>query len=132
MMTIIRERLGGCACGALRFIAQGEALRVGLCHCLTCQKAHGAPYLAFAVFPQAAVSLSGPYSDWESSPAYHRLHCPACGSRCANLNGDEVELAVASFDDPAGFVPQYENWVIRRQPWVVPLAVPQFARNRES
>ncbi|WP_158230059.1 GFA family protein [Sphingobium fuliginis] len=62
------ERSGGCACGALRFIARGDASRVGLCHCLVCQRAHGAPYLAFAVFARAAVALCGPYAAWESSP----------------------------------------------------------------
>jgi hypothetical protein len=132
-MTIGKpERSGGCACGALRFIARVEIIRVGLCHCLVCQKAHGAPYLAFAVFPRASVSLSGPHTAWESSPDYQWLYCPVCGSRFANLTGAEIELPVASFDDASGLVPQYENWTMRRLPWVTPLAVPQYSRNRES
>jgi len=126
------ERSGGCACGALRFVASGAAVRVGLCHCLICQKSHGAPYLAFAVFPRSAVLLSGTHIGWESSANYHRLYCPACGSRFANLAGDEIELPVASFDDASGLNPQYENWTIRRLSWVAPLAVPQFARDRNS
>lgn len=131
-MTIDRiERSGGCACGALRFVTRGDASRVGLCHCLRCQKAHGAPYLAFAVFPRAAVALSGPSAAWESSPGYHRLYCPACGSRFANLVGEEIELPVASFDDAKGLSPHYENWVVRRLPWIAPLPVPQFTGNRE-
>lgn len=126
------NRSGGCACGALRFVAHGEASRVGLCHCLTCQKAHGAPYLAFAVFSRAAVDLLGVDMGWESSAGYQRLFCPACGSRFANLTGEEIELPVASFDDGSGLDPQYENWTIRRLSWVAPLAVPQFARDREG
>ncbi|CAH0355581.1 hypothetical protein SPH9361_03634 [Sphingobium sp. CECT 9361] len=132
MRTVTLERLGGCACDALRFIVRGEALRVGICHCLVCQKAHGAPYFAFAVFPRAAVSLSGPHVRWESSLNYHRLYCAACGSRFANLVGNEVELPVASFAEAAGLVPQYENWTIRRLPWVTPLAVRQFERDPEK
>ncbi|WP_311271107.1 GFA family protein [Sphingobium sp. WCS2017Hpa-17] len=126
------ERSGGCACGTLWFIARGEALRVGLCHCLVCQKAHGAPYFAFVVFSRSAVSLLGPHAVWESSPDYRRLYCPACGSRFANLTGVEVELPVASFEDASGLVPQYENWTIRRLPWIAPLAAPQFSRDRDS
>jgi hypothetical protein len=126
------ERSGGCACGALRFVAHGKALRVGLCHCLVCREAHGAPYLAFAVFPRTAVSLSGTYAQWESSPDYRRLYCQVCGSRFANLTGAEVELPVASFEDASGLVPQYESWTIRRLPWIAALAVPQFSRDRES
>ncbi len=132
MTTATKERSGGCTCGTLRFFARGEPLRVGLCHCLVCQKAHGAPYLAFAVFPLSAVALSGPHAVWESSPTYRRLYCPTCGSRFVNLTGDEIELPVASFDDASGLVPQYENWVTRRLPWIVPLPVPQFARDRRS
>lgn len=104
---------------------------MGLCHCLVCQKAHGAPYLAFAVFPLSAVALSGSHAVWESSPSYRRLYCPTCASRFVNLTGDEIELPVASFADASGLVPQYENWVTRRLAWIVPLPVPQFARNRE-
>ncbi|WP_413716514.1 GFA family protein [Sphingobium sp. B11D3B] len=125
------ERFGGCACGDLRLVARGGAVRVGLCHCLTCQTAHGAPYLAFAVFPRRAVDLLGEHAGWESSTGYHRLYCPACGSRVANLTGDEIELPVASFDDASGLDPQYENWTIQRLPWVTPLTVPQFARDRD-
>ncbi|WP_289145158.1 GFA family protein [uncultured Sphingobium sp.] len=132
MTNDILERSGGCACGALCFVASGAAVRVGLCHCLTCQKAHGAPYLAFAVFPRGAVDLSGAHAGWESSAGYHRLYCPACGSRFANLAGDEIELPVGSFHDASGLDPQYENWTIRRLSWVAPLAVPQFARDRDS
>jgi hypothetical protein len=44
------EREGGCACGAVRYVVTGGPLRVGLCHCLTCRKRHGAPFNAFAAF----------------------------------------------------------------------------------
>jgi len=37
---------GGCACGRLRVVATGAALRVGLCHCLDCRKHHGALFYA--------------------------------------------------------------------------------------
>lgn len=131
MTSEVQERTGGCACGALQFVARGEPLRIGLCHCLICQKAHGAPYLAFTVFPRETVSVSGPHAEWESSPKYHRLYCPACGSRFANLAGEEIELPVACFDDASDLIPQYENWTIRRLAWIAPLAVPQFRRDRE-
>jgi hypothetical protein len=50
---------GGCACGAIRFIAEGEPYRVSLCHCLTCRKQYGAPFGAFVIFPAARVTWSG-------------------------------------------------------------------------
>ncbi len=42
-------RQGGCSCGAVRLEARGELIRVGLCHCLTCRKETGGPFMAFAV-----------------------------------------------------------------------------------
>jgi len=41
---------GGCACGKVRVEARGEPYRVGVCHCLTCRKLHGAPFSFYAVF----------------------------------------------------------------------------------
>jgi hypothetical protein len=50
---------GGCACGAMRFVAEGEPYRVGLCHCFDCRKQHGAPFGAFAIFPTDRVAFAG-------------------------------------------------------------------------
>ena len=40
-MTSGQRFAGGCLCGGIRFVAEGPAYRVGLCHCLDCRK-HGA------------------------------------------------------------------------------------------
>jgi hypothetical protein len=41
---------GGCACGKVRFEARGDPNRVGVCHCLTCRKVHGAPFNSMSYF----------------------------------------------------------------------------------
>ena len=38
-----------CNCGAVLLEARGTPLRVRLCHCLTCRKATGSAFMAFAV-----------------------------------------------------------------------------------
>ena len=40
------DLVGGCLCGAVRYRAARMA-RAGLCHCRMCQKASGAPVVAF-------------------------------------------------------------------------------------
>lgn len=55
----MKRYTGGCLCGNVRFVAEGEPYRVGLCHCLDCRKHHGALFHASAVFPQDAVSHEG-------------------------------------------------------------------------
>ena len=126
------ERTGGCACGAVRFVATGEPLRMGLCHCLTCQRAHAAAYNPFIVYNHARVRFSGEMRRWNSSPDYQRLFCTTCGSPVIGITADEVELSPGGFDEPVPFVPQYESWVIRRLAWVPALDVVQFQRDREA
>jgi hypothetical protein len=128
--TIIRE--GGCACGAVRFTAPGEALRVGLCHCMDCRKGHASPFMAFTVFRRSEVELTGDTGVCLSKPWYERRFCPECGARVAGIDtsSNEIELPVGAFDEVGAFTPQYENWVIRREPWLLPLDVPQNPRDR--
>lgn len=131
-MNLPPLRAGGCACGAVRFLAQGAPKRVGLCHCLTCRKAHAAAFNPFAVYDRWAVEVNGETRTWESSPGYAREFCPACGSRVIAGDGVEVEISLGSFDEPGEMSPHYECWTIRREPWLTPLDVPQFPGNRTS
>ena len=121
---------GGCVCGAVRFTLRGEAKRAGLCHCMTCRKAHSAAYNPFVVFEAEQLDVSGPLKAWESSPGYTRWFCAECGSRIYGGNGGEVEVSIGSFDRPGEFTPQYESWTIRREPWLAPLDAPQFEEDR--
>lgn len=122
---------GGCACGSVRFHVDGEPVRGGLCHCMTCRKAHASAFNPFLVFHRDQVTIEGELANWESSAGYHRLFCPRCGARVVggDPRGDEVELSIGSFDDPGQFSPGYEMWTIRREPWLAPQNTPQHARN---
>ena len=121
---------GGCACGAVRFRVTGSPRRAGLCHCLTCRKAHAAAFNPFVVFAAEQVEVEGATTVWESSPGYERRFCERCGSRVVNLNGPEIELSAGSFDEPGRFRPEYESWILRREPWLRPLEVPQHCQDR--
>jgi len=118
---------GGCLCGDVRLVASGRPRRVGLCHCLDCRKHHGALFYAAAIFPQAAVSISGDTRDYAG-----RHFCPRCGSSVFARSGDEVEVHLGALDAPDQFVPGYENWVIRRESWLPPFPLAHhYARDRE-
>ena len=123
-------REGGCVCGAVRFTVTGEPKRAGLCHCLTCRKAHAAAFLPFVVFAAEQFQARGEMRAWMSSPEHPRWFCPACGSRVFTGLGEEVELSSGSFDEPGLFTPEYEAWTPRREPWLRPLPVEQFEENR--
>jgi hypothetical protein len=104
---------GGCLCGAVRFSAQGEPLRVGVCHCMDCRKHHGALFHASAIFPVAAVAVSGQTGDYRG-----RHFCPRCGSSVYSQSGDEIELHLGAMDSIDRFTPTYELWTIRREHWL--------------
>lgn len=121
---------GGCACGRVRFEAKGPPKRIGLCHCLTCRKAHAAAFLPFAVFDAEKVTVKGQLQSWFSSPGYDRAFCPACGSRLIGRNGGEVEISLGSLDAASQLTPEYESWIKQREAWLAPLDAPQYDENR--
>jgi hypothetical protein len=135
-MEATMERSGGCACGAVRYVAVGGPLRVGLCHCLTCRKRHGAPCNAFAAFRVDKVRIEGRTQVWDGAE-HGLLHgCPICGSSlfwtATDDDDDEIEIHLGGLDQTGQFTPQYEVWVKRREPWLPPLNVPQYVENRPA
>ena len=125
---------GGCACGKVRFEVSGEPYRVGVCHCLTCRKAHGAPFNFFAVFPPEAVTVTGGVIEFASSEHARRYSCRACGAQVYSTYGrdEEFYLYPGSFDETGLFKPSYELWIMRREPWLreFPSVVTRYERNR--
>jgi hypothetical protein len=125
---------GGCACGKVRFEARGQPYRVGVCHCLTCRKAHGVPFNFYAVFPPEAVTVSGDVNEFASSEHARRYSCSACGAPVYSTWGraDEFYLYPGSFDEPDLFAPTFELWTIRREPWLpeFPSVVRRYERDR--
>ena len=108
---------GGCLCGKVRIAATGQPWRVGICHCLDCRKHHGALFYAAAIFPEAAVRITG------DTRAYRGRHfCPDCGSSVFARTGDEIEVHLGALDAPDQFQPSYECWTLRRETWL-----PEFA-----
>ncbi|MDE4174057.1 GFA family protein [Phaeobacter sp. PT47_59] len=103
----------GCLCGALRVVAQGAPLRVGICHCLDCRKHHGALFYAAAVFRGDMVTITG------ESRAYQGRHfCPRCGSSVFACSDDEIEVHLGAMDAQDQLVPSYELWTRRRENWL--------------
>lgn len=104
---------GGCQCGKVRLTARGRPDRVGICHCLDCRKHHGALFYAAAIFPRDAVTVSGETRDYKG-----RHFCPDCGSSVFARSGAEVEVHLGTLDEPGRFTPDYETWMLRREPWL--------------
>ncbi|WP_339411412.1 GFA family protein [Pseudomonas sp. EA_35y_Pfl2_R5] len=119
---------GGCLCGDVRLVASGKPYRVGVCHCLDCRKQHGAIFHASAIFPQAAVTISGETRDYQG-----HVFCPRCGSSVYSQSADEIEVNLGTLDAPDQLIPTYELWTIRRESWLPPFPLTRhYERDRDA
>lgn len=122
----MRERTGGCLCGAVRYVVRGEPTHVGCCHCADCRKRSGSAFAVYAHWPRSAVELDGELADYEGD-----RFCPTCGSRFGLIEEDAFEINLGTLDDPPfDLVPQAELWTKRREPWL--REVPGAAQHEES
>ena len=128
--------MGGCLCGNIRYIAEGPPNNVTNCHCRTCQQATGTAMVTWAEFPREAVSWERGEVRWRrSSDKGERGFCPACGTPLTfrYLESLNVDLAVATMDDPDRLPPEDELWTQSRFSWMpADERLPQYRRSRQK
>ncbi|KLT72147.1 aldehyde-activating protein [Neisseria arctica] len=112
---------GSCLCGAVRYEAD-RIQYIQLCHCRTCQKAQGAPYIAGgAVLRSDFRWLSGEHllSAYESSPGKYRRFCSVCGTPIMSDRESlpHIALRVTTLDEDPGLRPSYHIWTQDDCPW---------------
>jgi hypothetical protein len=112
----------------VRIEIRAAPYRVGICHCLDCRKRQGSLFHAFAMFPSAAVTVTGATREFKT-----KSFCPTCGSPLFDRWGDETEVHLGCLDTPHALTPTYESWVIRRDAWLPPFAATRrYERDRTS
>ena len=99
---------GGCQCGAVRFRVERLG-RGSVCHCRMCQKAFGNFY-APLISGFGVTWTRGAPAYFQSSNKVRRGFCAACGTPLTyelldRTADDEIELAIAAFDDPTRAAP---------------------------
>ena len=129
----MEKMAGGCNCGQVRFQAEGNPVRVGVCHCQICRKETGSAFNVFAVWSATDLTITGETKSWISSTD-HRHFCPSCGSSLYSVvdGVNEVEIHVSALDGaPSDLFPTYELWLNRRESWLRPVDhAEQYAGNR--
>lgn len=104
------EMTGGCACGRVRYAATIHDHDAYLCHCRMCQRATGSVSIAFKNVRQSDVRWQSEPDWYDSSPIAERPYCASCGTSLGfrfKDGSENIDLTVASFDDPSGFVPRH-------------------------
>ena len=127
---------GGCYCGKVRYVAEGEPMRKGQCHCRECQFITGGAPNMFVVMPSAgfAYTKGAPRqftrSDLENPVT--REFCPDCGTHLATRPPGRpvIVVKVGTLDDPKLYGgPQMAIFTIDKQPFhQIPDGLPSFER----
>lgn len=77
---------GSCSCSLVSYTSSSLPISMTLCHCTTCRKLSGAPFLSFGLFHNNALIWSSSSSQAETdiklsaSPIAIRGSCRRCGS----------------------------------------------------
>lgn len=125
---------GQCLCGAIQYELSGEPQHVSLCHCSACRRSAGAPMVAWAMFPEAALTVSkGQPKTINSSGTAMRSFCAECGSglfyRNATFLPGVVDVQTATLDDPEALPPAVHIQVAERLNWMQHVhELPEFER----
>jgi hypothetical protein len=100
---------GGCFCGAIRYVAEGEPVLKAQCHCRQCQYiAGGAPNLFIAMPIPGFKYTKGAPKRFSRANAPHpatREFCQECGAHLVTLpeGFPAVIVKVGTLDDPASY-----------------------------
>jgi hypothetical protein len=126
---------GGCYCGKVRYVAEGEPMLKAQCHCRECQYiAGGAPNLFIVMPPEGFKYTKGAPKQFTRSDLERpvtREFCPDCGTHMVTRpQRPVIVLKVGTLDDPKLFgAPQMAIYAIDKQPFHhIPDGLPTFER----
>ncbi|WP_091741000.1 GFA family protein [Phenylobacterium immobile] len=129
---------GGCYCGEVRYVAEGEPALRAQCHCRECQyMTGGGPNFFLAMPADGFVYKKGEPRRFTRSDIENpvtREFCPTCGTHLATkITGRPIVIVkVGTLDDPAQFgEPQLAMFTIDRQAFHhIPDDLPAYERRR--
>jgi hypothetical protein len=119
-------RHAACSCGQLALVAEGDPVRISVCHCLACQKRTGSIFGVQSRFPRDKVSIEGRstrYTRTADSGNQIMFHfCPECGATVYYEFGfapDFVGVPVGAFADPSFPAPKISVYEAHKHAWAV-------------
>ena len=126
---------GGCYCGKVRYVAEGEPMLKAQCHCRECQYITGGAPNTFIVMPAAGHKYTKgtpkAFTRSDLERAVTREFCPDCGTHLATKPPGRpvVVVKVGTLDDPKQFTPQMAIFTIDKQPFhQIPEGLKTFER----
>jgi hypothetical protein len=126
---------GHCFCGAVRYQCGAPLYPPTLCHCESCRRAAGAHAVAWLTASSGSlVFLTGRPLEFSSSAGVFRSFCSQCGTPLTyrrNGRPGEIDITVASLDQPSALAPVDHIWMQDALAWDRPGDdMPQFPKTR--
>jgi hypothetical protein len=113
---------GGCFCGNVRYVFEGEDIPVADCHCSMCRRTSGAAYVTWLVVPEDSFRYTkGEPTLFRSSADGSRYFCDQCGTPicCTNTTHEGiVDVTLGSLDEPEKFTPTFSIFEDTKLPFV--------------
>jgi hypothetical protein len=113
---------GGCLCGGVRYRITAAPVEAVYCHCRMCQRAHGAPLVAWLTVPFDGFAITtGEPVAYQSSAKAARHFCGSCGTPLTWRKTDNpglVDISIASLDRPELVAPTLHLWTSSQLAWV--------------
>jgi hypothetical protein len=127
---------GGCYCGQVRYVAEGEPIMKAQCHCRECQYiTGGSPNMFVLMSPDGFSYTKGTpkrFARSDLEKPVTREFCAECGTHLVTRPTavPAVVLKVGTFDDPSLFGgPQMAIYTIDKQAFhQIPDGMPSFER----
>jgi hypothetical protein len=123
LASMVSPLSGRCSCGRVRVELAPPTLFASYCHCETCRRVHGAPFVAWTAVARdgfRVVSGRDAITEYASSPGVVRAFCRHCGSPIfykGEMAPDRIYVPVAildALDRPLDSHVSYEE----RAPWL--------------
>jgi hypothetical protein len=127
---------GGCYCGGVRYVAEGEPMMKAQCHCRECQYISGGAPNMFVLMPIDGFKFTKgspkKFARSDLERPVTREFCAECGTHMVTRPQvvPAIVLKVGTLDDPALFEgPQLAIYTVDKQPFhQIPEGLPAFER----
>ena len=127
---------GGCYCGSVRYVAEGEPRMKAQCHCRECQYFSGGSPNTFMLMPvdgfRYTKGTPRQFTRSDIEGAVTREFCGECGTHLLTRRPglSPVIIKVGTLDDPTLFgSPQMAIYTVDKQPFhMIAEGIPSFER----
>jgi hypothetical protein len=112
---------GGCYCGGVRYVAEGDPMMQAQCHCRECQYITGGAPNMFMLMPTAGFSYTRgqpkSFTRADIDNAVTREFCETCGTHLATRRPGLpfVILKAGTLDDPEQYAPQLAIFTVDKR-----------------